>query len=490
MDLTKLTIVDAISYLKDKKFSVSELVESHIKQIEKHLDLNAFITQTFDIARKQAKESDHRYLNGNEHVLDGIPCAIKDIFCTKGIKTTNASKILSNFVPPYESTVTEKLFSEGAIMLGKTNLDEFAMGSTNSYSYFGQAINPWTDKEGNKLVPGGSSGGSAVAVASGMSMAALGTDTGGSVRQPALFCGLVGFKPSYGRCSRYGIISFSSSLDQAGIFTRSVDDAAMISEIVMGHDEKDSTSEKIEVSSFKESLIGNVKGLRVGIPKECRSQHLDPEMEKLWYEAAESLKKEGAEVVEVSMPNIQYGVAAYYVIAPAEASSNLARYDGVRYGHRTSKDNISLEEMYELTREEGFGHEVERRIIVGTFVLSAGSYDQYFAQAQKVRRLIVKDFDEVFDNVDVVLTPTTTTSAFAIGDKQRMDPISLYYNDVYTIPASMAGLPAISLPLSLDTHGKPIGLQMVSNRFREDTLFRAAKGLERIYGFKKFPGGF
>lgn len=475
---------------KDKKFSVSELLESHITQIAKHENLNAFITKTFDIARKKAKESESRYINGTEKVLDGIPCAIKDIFCTKGVKTTNASKILSDFVPSYESTVTEKLFAEGSIMLGKTNMDEFAMGSTNSYSYFGQAINPWKDKEGNSLVPGGSSGGSAVAVASGMSMVALGTDTGGSVRQPALFCGLVGFKPSYGRCSRYGIISFASSLDQAGIFARSVDDAAMLSEVIMGYDDKDSTSENIAVDSFKESLQGNIKGVRVGIPKECRSRYLDPEIAKLWNDASESLKKEGAEVVEVTMPNIKYGVAAYYVIAPAEASSNLARYDGVRYGHRTSKDNISLEEMYELTREEGFGHEVERRIMVGTFVLSSGSYDQYFAQAQKVRRLIIKDFDDVFDKVDVILTPATTTSAFPVGDKKRMDPISLYYNDVYTIPASMAGLPAISLPLSLDSYGKPIGLQMIANRFREDHLFRGAKGLERIYGFKKFPGGF
>ncbi|MBP9792062.1 MAG: Asp-tRNA(Asn)/Glu-tRNA(Gln) amidotransferase subunit GatA [Rickettsiales bacterium] len=490
MDLTKITITDAISLLKDRKISVSELVEAHIQQIEKHRDLNAFITETFDLARKNAKESEQRYLNGVEKLLDGIPCAVKDIFCTKNTRTTSASKILENFVPTYESTVTEKLFAEGALMVGKTNMDEFAMGSTNSYSYFGQAINPWKDSDGKKLVPGGSSGGSAVAVASGMSIAALGTDTGGSVRQPALFCGLVGFKPSYGRCSRYGIVAFSSSLDQAGVFTRSVDDAALLSQVVMGYDDKDSTCENIDVGSFKDALQGKIRGMRIGIPKECRSSHLDPEIEKLWNETADILRKEGAEVVEVSMPNIKYGVAAYYVIAPAEASSNLARYDGVRYGHRTSQENLTLDQMYELTRGEAFGHEVERRIMMGTFVLSSGSYEKYFAQAQKVRRLIIRDFDDVFADVDVVLTPTATTSAFAIGDKQRMDPISLYYNDVYTIPANMAGLPAVSVPLSLDSKGKPIGLQIVANRFREDLMFRAAKSLENIYNFRKFPGGF
>lgn len=490
MDLTKLTITDAIASLKEKKFSVSELLEAHIKQVENNRKLNAFITETFDISRKKAKEVEHRYINGEEKILDGIPFAVKDVFCTKGIRTTNASKILQNFIPPYESTVTDRLFSEGALMVGKTNMDEFAMGSTNSYSYFGQVINPWRGKDGKDLVPGGSSGGSAVAVASGMSMGALGTDTGGSVRQPALFCGLVGFKPSYGRCSRYGIIAFSSSLDQAGVLTRSVDDAALVSQVIMGHDDKDSTSENMAVGNFRDSLQGNIKGLRIGIPKECRSKQLDPEIEKLWEQAAENLKKEGAHIVEVSMPNIKYGVSAYYVIAPAEASSNLSRYDGVRYGHRSEKRDINLDKMYEYTREEGFGHEVERRIMVGTYVLSAGSYDQYFAKAQKVRRLIIKDFDTVFEDVDIVLTPTTTTSAFAIDDEQRMDPISAYYNDVYTIPASMAGLPAMSVPLTLDANGKPIGLHVIGNMFREDLVFRAAKGLERIYNFKKFPGGF
>lgn len=490
MDLRKLTITEAMLHLKAKEFSVSELIEAHIKQIENHRDLNAFITETFDVARVKAKESEQRYLKNQEKLMDGIPCAIKDVFCTKNVRTTNGSKILENFVPTYESTVTEKLFSEGAIMLGKTNMDEFAMGSTNSYSYFGQAINPWVDVDKNKLVPGGSSGGSAVAVAAGMSIAALGTDTGGSVRQPALFCGLVGFKPSYGRCSRYGIIAFSSSLDQAGIFTRSVDDAALMAQLVMGHDDKDSTSEKIKVEDFQKYMQGNIKGMRIGIPKECRSSYLDPEIEKLWNEAVKSLEKEGAEVIEVSMPNIKYGVAAYYVIAPAEASSNLARYDGVRFGYRTAQENISLDKMYEVTRSEGFGHEVARRIMVGTFVLSSESYDQYFAQAQKVRRLIIKDFDSVFDNVDVVLTPTATTSAFPIGDKKRMDPISLYYNDVYTIPANMAGLPAISVPLSLDNKGKPIGLQIMANRFNENVMFKAAKALEKIYNFRQFPGGF
>ena len=490
MDLAKLTITDAIESLKNKKFSVSELLDAHVKQVERHRKLNVFITETVDRAREQAKESEHRYLNAEERLLEGIPVAVKDVFCTKDILTTSASKILYNFIPPYESTVTDKLFCSGTLVMGKTNMDEFAMGSANNYSYFGPTINPWKGKDNVDLVPGGSSGGSAAAVASGMSMAALGTDTGGSVRQPALFCGLVGFKPSYGRCSRYGIVAFASSLDQAGVFARSVDDTALVSGIIMGHDQKDSTSEDLAVPSFVEALKGDIKGLRIGIPKECYSKYLDKEIIRLWEDARDQLQKAGAKVVEVSMPNIKYGVSAYYVIAPAEASSNLSRFDGVRYGYRTSQEKISLDQMYEESRHEGFGHEVERRIILGTYTLSSGSYDQYFAQAQKIRRLIIKDYDSVFDQVDFVLTPTTTTSAFECDALKKMNPVNLYYNDVYTIPASMAGLPAISVPLSLDSQGKPIGLQIVANRFREDIVFRAAKGLENIYGFKQFPGGF
>jgi aspartyl-tRNA(Asn)/glutamyl-tRNA(Gln) amidotransferase subunit A len=462
-----------------------------LKAQEKHKKLNMFITETTELAKAKAKESDERYKNGEELPLDGIPVAVKDLFCTKDIKTTGAGYILSNFVPPYESTVTEKLFSHGAIMTGKANMDEFAMGSANITSYYGNVINPWKE-EGSSvdLVPGGSSGGSAAAVASYTSMAALGSDTGGSVRQPAAFCGLVGFKPSYGRCSRYGIIAFSNSLDQAGVLTRTIQDNALISSAIMGHDHRDSTSANITLPDLLSAMKQNIKGMKIGIPKEYRSDILDPEISKLWDQAADMLRKEGAEVKEVSLPNTMCGVAAYYVIAPAEASSNLARYDGVRFGIREYKRGMTLDDMYEETRTVGFGHEVQRRIMIGTYVLSAGFYDAYFAKAQKVRRLMANDFKLVFEDVDAILIPTAPTPAFSFDSDIAKDPIKMYWNDVYTIPASLAGLPAISIPGALNSKGLPISIQLVTNRFDEANLFRVARTLERCFDFNHSPKGF
>ena len=489
--LNNLSIIEAIKGLREKKFSTVELVEAHIDAIERHQVLNAFITKTFDIARKQAAESDKRILNGEGRKLEGIPIAIKDIFCTENVRTTCASKILENFIPTYESTVTKKLFEQGAIMLGKTNMDEFAMGSTNIYSHFGPVINPWKKNKSNEdLVPGGSSGGSAAVVSAKMTMGAFGTDTGGSIRQPAGFCGVVGFKPSYGRCSRYGIVAFSSSLDQPGTFGRTVSDTAILSEIIMGHDAKDSTCVNLPAPDLFLALDKGVKGLKIGIPKEYDMDELDPEIKKLWKDAQTSLVKEGAEIIPVSLPNTKYGVAAYYVIAPAEASSNLARFDGVRYGLREYKDGMTLDEMYETTRQAGFGHEVERRIMIGTYVLSAEAYDVYFAHAQKVRRLIANDFKFVFEKVDALLTPVTTSPAYSKNDKAKMDPVAMYFNDVFTIPASMAGLPAISIPGRLNTDGLPINLQVIGKRFDEEMVFRIAKNLEKDFNFNTSPVGF
>lgn len=489
--LNNLTILDALAGLKAKKFSTTELLESHIAAIDLNKHLNAFITETFDLARKHAAQSDDKINSGKAGPLEGIPLAIKDIYCTNGILTTCASKMLENFVPQYESTVTTKLFDNGAIMVGKTNMDEFAMGSTNVYSHFGPVYNPWKANDSDeKLIPGGSSGGSAVAVAARMSMGALGTDTGGSIRQPAGCCGIVGFKPSYGRCSRYGIVAFSSSLDQAGVFARSISDAALLSEVIMGYDHKDSTSANLPVPNLFKSMEKNVRGLKIGIPKEYNMETLDPEIKKLWEDASDMLKKEGAEIVEISLPNTKYGVASYYVIAPAEASSNLARFDGVRYGFRKYEKGMSLNDMYEATRGIGFGAEVERRMIVGTYALSAGSYDLYFAQAQKVRRLIANEFKTAFENVDAILTPVTTSPAYSLNDKARMDPVAMYFNDVFTIPVNMAGLPGLSVPCRLTNKGLPINLQVIGNRFDEEMVFRVSRALERCFNFNLSPIGF
>jgi aspartyl-tRNA(Asn)/glutamyl-tRNA(Gln) amidotransferase subunit A len=489
--LNKLTIIEAIKGLKEKKFSSLELVDSHIKAIENHESLNAFITKTFDEARNCAVESDKKLLNGEEGRLEGIPIAVKDIFCTKNVRTTCASKILDGFTPTYESTVTKKLFHEGSVMLGKANMDEFAMGSTSSYSHFGPVINPWKKNgSSDNLVPGGSSGGSVVAVAARMSMGSIGTDTGGSIRQPAGLCGIVGFKPSYGRCSRYGIIALASSLDHAGPLGRTVSDTAILSEVMMGYDEKDSTSANLPVPDLFSAMDKGVKGLKIGIPKEYDMEGLDPEIKNLWQDAEIMLEKEGAEIVQVSLPNTKYGVAAYLVILPAEAASNLARFDGVRYGFREYSNGMTLDDMYEATRGIGFGQEVERRVMIGRYLLSAEAYDVYFSQAQKVRRLMVNDFKSVFDNVDVLLTPVTASPAFSMNDKARMDPIAMYFNDVFTIPADMAGLPAISIPGRLTKEGLPINLQLTGKRFDEETVFRVARNLERYFNFNEAPVGF
>jgi len=491
MNLNNLTIIEAIAGLKKKDFSCVELLQDHIEALEKHRDLNIFITETLDLAKSKALESDQKYSHNTNAILEGIPLAIKDAFCTNGIRTTQGSKILENFIPTYESTVTTKLFAQGAVMLGKSNMDEFAMGSATHYSSFGPTINPWKEDGSNEqFVPGGSSGGSASAVAARIAMGSTGTDTGGSVRQPASFCGIVGFKPSYGRCSRYGIIAFASSLDQAGFFGRSVGDVALLSDICMGHDEKDATSANIAKPDLAEAMKKNLKGVRVGVPKEYYSENLDPEIEKLWVDSLEMLKQEGAIVEEVSLPHTKYGISAYYVIAPAEASSNLARYDGVRYGLREYKQGMSLDEMYEVTRTAGFGSEVQRRIMIGTYVLSSGYYEDYFLKAQRVRRLMSEDFKKVFEKVDILLTPTAPTSAFSLDNESQMDPLSLYLNDLYTIPASMAGLPAISIPGRLNKKSMPLGVQIVGKRFDEESVFRVAKNMERCFNFNFSPKGF
>lgn len=490
-DLTHLTITGAKEGLRAREFSAVELTRAHLKAMEGHRDLNAYITETSEIALAQAERADVRIKNGTDLALEGIPIAIKDIFCTKDVKTTCASKMLENFVPIYESTVTTKLFAAGAVMLGKANLDEYAMGSSNYTSYFGGVVNPWKEANSNAdLVAGGSSGGSAAAVAGRMAMAATGTDTGGSVRLPASFCGIVGFKPTYGRCSRYGIIAFSSSLDQAGFYGRTVADTALFAQSAMGYDPKDSTSANMPVPDLSAVINKGVKGLKIGIPKEYRSDQLDPDIARAWQYAEELLKAEGAEVIEVSLPYTKYGVAAYYVIAPAEASSNLARYDGVRYGFRSCPKGSSLDEMYSHTRSEGFGDEVRRRIMIGTYVLSVGFYDAYFTKAQKVRRLICQDFANAFAKVDALLTPVTPTTAFSVDSPAMHDPIAMYLNDIFTIPASMAGLPCISIPAGLSSKKLPIGLQLITARFDEDKLFQIASTLERCLNFTSVPKGF
>ncbi|HSO42478.1 MAG TPA: Asp-tRNA(Asn)/Glu-tRNA(Gln) amidotransferase subunit GatA, partial [Rhodospirillales bacterium] len=460
--------------------------EAHVAAIEDARELNTFITPTAELARARAWEADERRARGETRgPLDGIPIAIKDLFCTEGVLTTAASHILHNFVPPYESTVTQRLRDAGAVMLGKTNLDEFAMGSSNVTSHFGAVKNPWGPREGKDLVPGGSSGGSAAAVAARLCLAATGTDTGGSIRQPASFCGIVGMKPTYGRCSRWGIVAFASSLDQAGPMARSVEDTAIMLEAMAGHDERDSTSAPGANDRFAEAARdGDIRGLKIGIPAEYRLDGIPAEIEALWRKGIDILRGRGAEVVDVSLPHSRYALATYYIIAPAEASSNLARYDGVRFGLRVEAP--SLDEMYERTRGAGFGAEVRRRILIGAYVLSAGYYDAYYLKAQKVRALIAEDFRKAFETVDVLLTPTAPSDAFAIGEKMD-DPITMYLNDVFTVPTSLAGLPALSLPAGLSARGLPLGLQLIGRPFDEATLFRAAAALEADVGFLPLP---
>ncbi len=485
--LTDLNISSARDGLAAGDFTAVELTAAHVAAMEASRNLNAFITETPDIALERARESDARRASGNvAGSMDGIPVAIKDLFCTEGVLTTAGSHILDGFIPPYESTVTSNLRTAGAVMLGKTNMDEFAMGSANITSYYGNVINPWKGKDGKDLVPGGSSGGSAAAVAGRLALAATGTDTGGSIRQPASFSGIVGLKPTYGRCSRWGVVAFASSLDQAGPMTRSVRDAAIMLASMAGHDAKDSTSAPIDVPDFEAALSGDIRGLKVGIPKEYRMDGMDPEIETLWADGIEMMKQAGAEIVDVSLPNTKHALPTYYVIAPAEASSNLSRYDGVRYGLRVPGD--SLDEMYANTRAEGFGEEVQRRVLIGAYVLSAGFYDAYYRKAQRVRRLISEDFMKAYAQVDVLLTPTAPSAAFAIGENMD-DPVAMYLNDVFTVPASLAGMPGISVPAGLSKDGLPLGLQLIGKPFDEETLLNAAGVLESAAGFDAVPGG-
>ncbi len=479
-DLTKLDLTNTIKGLKDRSFSSVELTKEYIKNIENHSKLNAFITTTFDLALKQAEISDQNIAKNNIRELEGIPLAIKDLFCTKGIRTTSASKMLENFIPPYESTVTDKLWQAGALMLGKTNMDEFAMGSGNLTSYFGAVINPYKKNgDDSDLVPGGSSGGSAAAVAANLCLAATGSDTGGSIRQPASFTNVVGVKPTYGRCSRYGMVAFASSLDQAGFFAKNVLDSALLLKIICGYDEKDSTSMDVAVPDFEKIITQDIKGKKIGIAKEYRIDNMPKEIEDLWQKGINLLKEKGAEIIDISLPHTKYAPAVYYVVAPAECSSNLARYDGVRYSHRTDKKDISLEELYQLSRAEGFGDEVKRRILMGTYALSSGYYDAYYKKAQKVRNLILKDFKDAFEKVDAILTPTTPNAAFSIKDANKNDdPIKMYLNDAFTIPANLAGLPAMSVPFGFDNDGLPLGLQVISKHFDETTMFDVALALE------------
>ena len=480
--LTDLTIAEARDGLLAKEFSARELAEAHITAMEAARGLNAYLTETPERALAGADAADERIKAGEARALEGVPLAIKDLFCTEGVATTAASHILEGFTPPYESTVTQNLWDAGAVMLGKTNMDEFAMGSSNTTSYFGPVENPWRRAGDNRpLVPGGSSGGSAAAVAAHLCAGATGTDTGGSIRQPAAFCGVVGLKPTYGRCSRYGIVAFASSLDQAGPITRTVRDGALLLRHMAGFDARDSTSVEREVPDFEAALARPLKGLKVGIPAEYRVDGMDPEIDALWQKGIGWLKDAGMEAVEISLPHTSTALPVYYILAPAEASSNLARYDGVRYGHRAA-DCGELLDMYEATRSEGFGAEVRRRIMIGTYVLSAGYYDAYYIKAQKVRTLIARDFSAAFENVDVILTPTAPGAAFAIGEKED-DPISMYLNDVFTVPASLAGLPGISVPAGIDGDGLPLGLQLIAPSFDEETMIAAAAAIEARAGF-------
>jgi len=481
-ELTSLTLTEARDGLRAKKFSAVELADAHLRAMENARSLNAYVLETPQKARVMAAESDKRFAKGDARPLEGLAIGIKDMFATEGVRTTACSKILGNFTPTYESTVTSQLWRDGAVLLGKTNNDEFAMGSSNETSAYGPVTSPWRRKGSNApLVPGGSSGGSAAAVAAQLCLGATGTDTGGSIRQPAAFAGIVGIKPTYGRCSRWGIVAFASSLDQAGPFARTVKDAAILLRSMAGHDPKDSTCSDKEVPDYEKAIGKSVKGMKIGIPKEYRVDGMPVEIEKRWEQGVAWLRKAGAEIVEISLPHTKYALPAYYIVAPAEASSNLARYDGVRYGLRIpGRDMI---ELYEKTRAAGFGKEVRRRILIGTYVLSAGYYDAYYLRAQKVRTLIKSDFEDAFRNgVNAVLTPATPSSAFAIGEKSGADPVEMYLNDVFTVTVNMAGLPGISVPAGLDASGLPLGLQLIGRPFDEETLFSLGSIIEQEAG--------
>ncbi len=489
-ELTHLSLAEAREKLRAKEVSSRELTEAHLAAIEKHNEaLNAYNCITPEIALAQADAADKRIAAGEAGLMEGLPIGVKDLFCTKGVQSQAASKILDGFKPEYESTITTKLFDAGAVMLGKTNMDEFAMGSANITSTYGPAINPWKrEGEDTNLVPGGSSGGSAAAVSARLGYMALGTDTGGSIRQPAAFTGITGIKPTYGRCSRWGVIAFASSLDQAGPMCRTVRDCAISLNVMCGHDPKDSTSAPRDVPDFEAALTGDIRGLKVGIPTEYYLKGMDGEVQALWNRGAQWLKDAGAEIVEISLPHTQYALATYYIIAPAEASSNLARYDGVRYGLRVMDEGDGLNDLYEKTRAAGFGDEVKRRILIGTYVLSAGYYDAYYKKAQRVRYLIAEDFKKAYEKCDVILTPTAPSAAFAIGEE--MDPVTMYLNDVFTVPASLAGLPAMSLPAGMTEKGMPLGLHLIGKSFDEETVLRVAGVLETAAGFTAMPEGF
>ncbi len=485
-DLISMTLAQARDAIRAKKISSRELTGAFVSAIEKARPLNAFITEAGEQALAMADAADKRIASGQIGALEGLPLAIKDLFCTRGVRTTAASKILGNFVPPYESTVTQNLWDAGAVMLGKTNLDEFAMGSSNETSAFGNVINPWRAKNSNvNLVPGGSSGGSSAAVAADLCLAATGTDTGGSIRQPAAVTGRVGLKPTYGRCSRFGIVAFASSLDQAGPMTKSVKDAAIMLGTMASVDAKDSTSVDIEVPDYEKLLEGGIKGLRVGIPKEYQIDGAPAEINALWTKGADWLKAQGAEIVEVSLPHTKYALPTYYIVAPAEASSNLARYDGVKFGYR-AEGVRDITDLYEKSRGQGFGAEVQRRILIGTYVLSAGYYDAYYSRAQKLRTLIKRDFEQAFEKCDVLLTPTTPGPAFGVGAKTS-DPLEMYLQDVFTVTVNLAGLPGISVPAGLSENGLPLGLQLIGKAFDEATLLRAALAVETAADFKHSP---
>jgi aspartyl-tRNA(Asn)/glutamyl-tRNA(Gln) amidotransferase subunit A len=483
-DILDLSAVEARTALDARSFSATELATAYIDAAEQTATLNNYVLLTPDHALDMAAKADVRLGKGEAGLLEGIPLGVKDLFCTNGVQTTACSRILSEFTPPYESTVTANLWAAGAVMIGKLNCDEFAMGSGNETSIFGPAINPWLGADKSDLVPGGSSGGSASAVAARSALMATGTDTGGSIRQPAAFCGVVGLKPTYGRCSRWGIVAFASSLDQAGPFTRNVADNALMLQAMASHDVKDSTSSDVPLQDVVEAVGQGVKGMKIGLPREYVMDSMDPDVVALWQKGQDWLRHAGADVVEVSLPHTKYALPAYYIIAPAEASSNLSRYDGVRYGLRIEAG--SLDEMYELTRAAGFGEEVQRRILIGTYVLSAGYYDAYYLKAQRVRRLIKQDFDTVFTSVDALLTPATPSAAFPLGRKIK-DPVVNFLNDVFTVPANLAGLPGMSVPAGLNADGLPLGLQVLGRPYDEASLYRVAGVLEEAANFKATP---
>ena len=489
-DLNKLGLAEARDALRKGETTSVELTEACLGAIDAADALNAFVHKTPEIAMERAQAADARIKAGDAPSMCGLPIGIKDLFCTKGVASQAASRILEGFKPEYESTVSQNLMDAGAVMLGKLNMDEFAMGSSNETSVYGNAISPW--RRGNDdtaLTPGGSSGGSASAVAADLCLAATGTDTGGSIRQPAAFTGITGIKPTYGRCSRWGIVAFASSLDQAGPMTKSVRDAAIMLEAMCSHDPKDSTSADLPVPDFEAALTGDIKGKTIGIPREYRMDGMPDEIEALWAEGRKMMEDAGAKIVDISLPHTKYALPAYYVIAPAEASSNLARYDGVRYGHRaTLSQGDGITEMYEKTRAEGFGAEVQRRVMVGTYVLSAGFYDAYYNRARKVRALIKKDFDDVFaQGVDAILTPATPSAAFGLGEMTDADPVQMYLNDVFTVTVNLAGLPGISVPAGVDKQGLPLGLQLIGRPWDEGDLLNSAFALERAAGFVAKP---